>query len=73
MTCRLTPQSGISSAAAATNSFPYFVANIIWTWISSGKSEHLGAAKQMLDIASLRSIGHSLKQAKKFKRSAPII
>jgi hypothetical protein len=63
----LTPQSGISSAAAATNSFPYLFANIIWTCISSGRSAHLGAAKQILDIASFRSIGHSLKHEKQHK------
>jgi hypothetical protein len=39
-------------------------ANRIWTCSSSGRSAHLGAAKQILDIASFKSRGHSLKKEK---------
>lgn len=63
-TLRLTPESGLSSDAAATNSFPYLETNSIWTCCSSVKSEHLGAAKHTLDIASFRSSGHSLQNLK---------
>jgi hypothetical protein len=58
------PQLGINSEAAATNSFPYLVAKIILSCNSFSRSAHLGAANQILDIASLRSKGHSLKPTK---------
>lgn len=59
-TWRLTPQSGKSSVAAATNSFPYLDANDNCTCSNSGRSAHLGAAKHTLEMASFKSRGHSL-------------
>lgn len=60
LTVRLTPESGRSSDAADTNSFPYFAVNKFLICNKSGTSEHLWEAKIMLDIASRNSGGHSL-------------
>lgn len=73
LTVRLTPESGRSSDAAMTNSFPYFVANKFFTCNKSGTSEHLGEAKIMLAIASLSSIGHSLSDEKIYYKFAPTL
>lgn len=61
LTVRLTPESGRSSDTAATNCFPYFVANKFFKCNKSGTSEHLGAENIMLAIASRSSVGQSLR------------
>lgn len=61
-TKRLTPQSGRSSTAADTKSFPYFEVNILRTSMSSGISAHLGDANITLQIASFKSIGQFLEK-----------
>lgn len=60
LTILLTPQSGRSSRADVTNSFPYFATNCLRTSVSSGISAHLGDANITLDIASFRSMGQFL-------------
>lgn len=60
LTVRLTPESGRSSDIVIVNSFPYFAVNKFFICNKSGKSEHLGAAKIMLAMASRISDGHSL-------------
>lgn len=59
-TMRFTPESGRSSDTAETNSFPYLVVNKFLMCNKSGTSEHLGAAKIILAMASRNSGGHSL-------------
>jgi hypothetical protein len=59
-TCLFTPQSGRSSAAAVTNSFPYLAENSECNCNNSGKSAHRGAANIKLVMGSFKSIGHSL-------------
>lgn len=60
LTMPFTPQSGLRSLAAVTKSLPYFLSKKFLTVISSGISQHLGAAKIKLAIPSFKSAGHSL-------------
>lgn len=62
LTMRLTPESGLSSRAAETNSFPYFEVNCFLISTSSDISEHLGAANNTLVTASFRSMGQVLQK-----------
>jgi len=73
LTARLTPESGRSSDAAMLNSFPYFAASKFLICSKSGTSEHLGAAKIMLAIASRNSAGHSLLSRKGWKKADQFI
>jgi hypothetical protein len=62
LTRLLTAASGGRSTAAETKSLPYFFSKMSRILLSSGRSEHLGAANLKLQMTSFKSVGHSLKK-----------